>query len=574
MPGLTVDNYDVVVVGAGWNGLIAAYTYLELAPETSLIIVDNGKTIGGTWSAEKIYPNLYAQINTPKFEFTMWPMKPEGISKDGYIPAKTVHEYLVSFAVNFGLAKRTRLNTTVLAVKRTSDSVGWVITTDNGPDLVCNKLIYATGPTSSTIIPKWPKSGFTRPIIHSQVMGEHLPWIEKNCKRVTVIGGAKSAFDTVFMLVKAGQQVDWIMRKSPTGPLSLSAPTFIGLWSTVDHVSTRMAASFSPSIMNTSGFWYKFLQTTRPGLALTQIYWRIATYLSAVHAGYDENDQMEMLRPQPDEYGMFWGSGGIGIASAPEFWKVLHGGDVTIRKGEIDSFSHSNVVNLKDGHSIETDAVIMCTGYDKGYKAFTPELQAQCGLYYKVGDKNSRWAHIDARAEAIVDEKLPFLTMLPKPENSDDPTPPSHGPSRHYRRLIVPSMAANGDRSILFPGQIHSVFTPLTGEVQALWGAAYMLGYLDVPAQDEMELEAATFNAWTRKRYLGQGKKHAYFIYDYLSYIDTLLRDLGLETRRKSGWLAQQFQPYNPCDYKGLIPDFLARLETQRQGRAMKASWK
>lgn len=78
-------------------------------------------------------------------------------------------------------------------------------------------------------------------------------------------------------------------------------------------------------------------------------------------------------------------------------------------------------------------------------------------------------------------------------------------------------MAAQGDRSILFPGLIHSVFTPLTGELQALWGVAFVLGWLELPNQTEMEQECATFNAWTRKRYLEQGKKHANLIYDYLS---------------------------------------------------------
>ncbi|KAK0644425.1 hypothetical protein B0T16DRAFT_460485 [Cercophora newfieldiana] len=562
MPGLSIENFDVVVVGAGWNGLIAAYTYLQLAPEAHLVIVDNGRTIGGTWSKEKIYPNLYAQINTPKFEYTMWPMKREGVSDLGYISATTVNEYLVSFADEFGLSQRTRLNTTVVGVDRAKDGKRWAVTVNNGPDLICEKLIYATGPTSSAIIPQWPKDGFLRPVVHSQVMGEHLPWIEQNCTRTTVIGGAKSAFDTVYMLIKAGQKVDWIMRDSPSGPMSLSAPTFVGLWSTVDHVSTRMASSFSPSIMNTSGFWYHFLQRSSPGLALTKFYWRVSTYLSSSHANYGANENMEKLRPQPHDSGMFWGSGGIGIASAPDFWKVLHSGDVTIRKGEIESFSHGNVVNLKDGYSFETDFVIMCTGYDKGYKAFTPELRSQLGLYYRLDDPKSRWAEIDTRAAAIVDDKLPFLRESPEPSCGWE-SQPSHGPNRHYRRLIVPELAANGDRSILFPGQIHSVFTPLTGEVQALWGAAWMLGYVDPPPQDDMELEAATFNAWTRKRYLEQGKKHAYFIYDYLSYIDTLMGDLGLRVRRKSNFVAEQFSPYRPSDYKGLIQEYLrSRGET------------
>jgi len=212
---------------------------------------------------------------------------------------------------------------------------------------------------------------------------------------------------------------------------------------------------------------------------------------------------------------MFWGSGGIGIASVPDFWKVFHAGDVTVHQTEIDSFSHYDVVNLKNGYSVATDIVILCTGFDKGYKAFSKELQEECGLYYD-SSKNSRWTKLDARGEQEVNNLLPFLRHSPLPSTKAK-AKPTHGPSRHYRRLIVPHMAAQGDRSILFPGMIHSVFTPLTGELQALWGVAFMLGWLQLPSQEEMEQESAIFNAWTRKRYLEQGKKHAYFIYDYIS---------------------------------------------------------
>jgi dimethylaniline monooxygenase (N-oxide forming) len=111
---------------------------------------------------------------------------------------------------------------------------------------------------------------------------------------------------------------------------------------------------------------------------------------------------------------MFWGSGGIGIASVPDLWKVLHAGDLTIHQTEIESFSHQNVVNLKDGHSIPTDIVVLCTGFDKGYKAFTPELRANCNLYYDFGEQ-SRWRDLDKRGDEEVDRLLPFLKDPPEP---------------------------------------------------------------------------------------------------------------------------------------------------------------
>ena len=55
--------------------------------------------------------------------------------------------------------------------------------------------------------------------------------------------------------------------------------------------------------MNTSGFWYSLLQRTIVGRALTKIYWRISTYLSAEHAGYSKSEDAEKLRPKPYGYG-------------------------------------------------------------------------------------------------------------------------------------------------------------------------------------------------------------------------------------------------------------------------------
>jgi len=55
--------------------------------------------------------------------------------------------------------------------------------------------------------------------------------------------------------------------------------------------------------MNTSGFWYSFLQRTTVGRAVTTLYWRVSTVLSAQHAGYSRSKNAEKLRPMPYGYG-------------------------------------------------------------------------------------------------------------------------------------------------------------------------------------------------------------------------------------------------------------------------------
>jgi dimethylaniline monooxygenase (N-oxide forming) len=161
--------------------------------------------------------------------------------------------------------------------------------------------------------------------------------------------------------------------------------------------------------------------------------------------------------------------------------------------------------------------VILCTGWKDGFSPYSPELRGELGLPSPV-DRGGSWAKLDAEANARVDELLPNLTSIPhETPQSVEHKETAHRPWRLYRRLVSPSLADAGDRSVLVLGQIHSVYTPLVAELQALWGSAFLLGHIDMPSVEKMKQEVAVWNAWTAKRYLAQGRRHAYSIYDYLA---------------------------------------------------------
>ncbi|KAL8852237.1 MAG: hypothetical protein Q9221_002839 [Calogaya cf. arnoldii] len=238
---------------------------------------------------------------------------------------------------------------------------------------------------------------------------------------------------------------------------------------------------------------------------------------------------------------------------SPDFWKVFYNGNCTVHRTNISSFSDNNHVNLKDGTVLKTDCVILCTGWTHNLGTFKEELREQCGLPSKA-DHSIKWQKLDAQAEDKANQLLPSLadppdTVVPSTERR---------PWRLYRRLDSPAMAAQGDRSFFFPGQICSVYTPLVAEFQALWGVPWMLGWLQLPGQKQMEEEVSLWNACTGKRYLEQGRKHSYSIYDYLAYIDTLAKDRGNKTNRKSNQITEMFASYRPRDYNGLTDEYLA----------------
>ena len=273
---------------------------MQLAPDTNLIILDDGKSIGGVWSKEKIYPNLYAQVGHGMFEYSFLPMKNENITGDRYISGGTVHDYLHDFAKVNGLIRRTRFETHVDNVQKLPTG-GWRLQIAQGTPIICHKLIYASGATSHPVIPHWPKRNFNQPIIHSSETGTSMQALQ-GINSATIVGAAKSSYDTVYLLLAAGKKVDWIIREDGSGPLAIAPPRMFG-FNTVDFISTRAAASFSPSIMNTNGRWYSFLQRTSMGMFLMMIYWRIATWLGELHAGYAKSKNASKLRPLPEGIG-------------------------------------------------------------------------------------------------------------------------------------------------------------------------------------------------------------------------------------------------------------------------------
>lgn len=203
----------------GWYGLIAASTYLTLAPETKLLIVDDGESIGGVWSTERIYPNLFAQVGHGLFEYSFYPMRKEGITKDRYISGKTIHDYLQSFAEDHDLVPRIQLKTSVTNAQKIGEK--WVLALNKDEEvsqISGTKLIVASGVTSGVYLPDFPKEGFNKPIIHSSQIGPEIEYLTgPNVERATVLGAAKSAYDTVFLLLQAGKKVDWVIRDDGSG---------------------------------------------------------------------------------------------------------------------------------------------------------------------------------------------------------------------------------------------------------------------------------------------------------------------------------------------------------------------
>ncbi|KAI0451163.1 hypothetical protein F5B21DRAFT_487898 [Xylaria acuta] len=566
------SQVDVAIIGAGWYGLVAARTYLRLQPSTNVIIIDSDNTVGGVWSKDRLYPNLVAQVRHGLFNYSDTPMPRNGGNlADPKVTGEMIHTYLQKYAEDHDLLRRIRFNTFITDAKQFKG--GWRLSLKGTDEVIeTEKLLVATGVTSIPNLPDLDTSASSLPIIHSRDLGTHYQEIgDEAIKEVVVVGAAKSAYDAVYLLLKMGKKVTWAIRREGGGPLSILPYKVLNMINAIAFASTRLMSHLSPSILNTRGPLYKMLQMTRPGRWCVGRFWDFLDLNSSIHAGYAKGDHVALLKPEIDRQSVFWSNSGLGLVTLPDFWPTLHSPNLTVRRDIVEEIK-GNTIKFESADPIHADYMIMCTGWGDHFGIFDAEHKAKIGLP-AYGDhieasqesQDIDWKTYYEEANKTVDEKLPFLANPPKVKYTKNLDPALQKKWNLYRRVVPVSMAAKGDRSLAILGQIHTIQTPLISEVQSLWAILYLLGEVELPDVDTMAKEVSLWNTWTRKRYLNQGQKHTYSLYDFLSYIDSIFEDLKLDSHRKSNFISELLSPYEPQDFNGFVDEYLRTRDVSKK---------
>lgn len=306
----TTPAYHVIIIGAGWTGLAAAKTYLQLFPSTTLTIIDADSSVGGVWSASRVYPGLIADSTAGTFDYSDFPMD-EAVNIDPWadLPAEKVSEYLGKYVDHFDLRKRLRLCTKVLKAEK--DEKGWRLDVERNdgertsPEreiLFCEKLISATGATSTPNMPEgidWSK--FEGPVMHSKDVGtKHQLLTSDATKCVTVVGGSKSAIDVVSLCALAGKRVDWVIRKEGFGPIVLFPARTLGYHAGIIKAA-RASVILAPNLLDTKSWCYRFLYSGKNRLGTWIIKRLLGLLSSSTMSMYEGNENTMKIAPEMRE---------------------------------------------------------------------------------------------------------------------------------------------------------------------------------------------------------------------------------------------------------------------------------
>lgn len=137
---MNTNEFDVVIVGAGFGGIGAAIQLNRLGYE-NIVVLDRESDLGGTWHVNR-YPGLTVDVPSPTFSY--W-FEPNPNWSRMYAPGAELKRYATHVADKYDIRKYMRFNTEVDGAQWDDDNQIWRVALAGGEQLVTKFLIVATG---------------------------------------------------------------------------------------------------------------------------------------------------------------------------------------------------------------------------------------------------------------------------------------------------------------------------------------------------------------------------------------------------------------------------------------------
>ncbi|KAH6854618.1 hypothetical protein B0I37DRAFT_349914 [Chaetomium sp. MPI-CAGE-AT-0009] len=205
----------VVVVGAGFSGILAAIRIPERLRNVELVVYEKNEGVGGVWWLNK-YPGVACDIPSHSYQYSF---APNPNWSNLYAPGAEIQQYLQDVAERFGATRFIKTRHHVKHCEWDDVEKKWKIkvtniaTGDTFED-AANVLITARGQLSDISWPDIPGlDKFQGKVMHS---GDWDTSYDFRNKRIGIIGNGSSAIQIIPNLQKVeGAQLTCFMR-SPT----------------------------------------------------------------------------------------------------------------------------------------------------------------------------------------------------------------------------------------------------------------------------------------------------------------------------------------------------------------------
>ena len=190
----TMNEYDVVVVGAGFGGMYMLKRLRDAG--LSVLVLEAGTDVGGTWYWNR-YPGARCDVPSMEYSYSFDDELQQDWQWTEVMSAQPeILEYARHVSERFDLRRDIRFETRVASASFDEDTMTWTVVTEAGEAFTCSYCIMATGCLSAANTPdiaglddfegellhtgRWPSDG-----------------VDLSGKRVGVIGTGSSGVQAI-----------------------------------------------------------------------------------------------------------------------------------------------------------------------------------------------------------------------------------------------------------------------------------------------------------------------------------------------------------------------------------------
>ena len=343
---MTMEHFDVGIVGAGLSGIGAAYHLKTTCPDRTFAIFEGRDAIGGTWDLFR-YPGIRSDSDMYTLGYAFKPWTEAKAIADG----PSILNYVRETARENDIEKAIRFGHKIKRVGWSTDDTRWTVEAEVAGEIVrytCNFLFLCGGYYSydGGYTPDFPgMADFKGRMVHPQQWPTDLDYAGKS---VVVIGSGATAVTLVPEMARAASHVTMLQR-SPTSVVSRPAEDKMA--NTLRKWLPAMLAYNIVRARNVLGGMYFFnLARKKPEQVKAGIIkmvqdelgpdYDVATHFTPT---YNPWDQRLCLVPDADMF------------------RQIKAGRASVVTDQIETFTATGI-RLKSGQELKADIIVSATG--------------------------------------------------------------------------------------------------------------------------------------------------------------------------------------------------------------------
>ncbi|HEX6859813.1 MAG TPA: NAD(P)/FAD-dependent oxidoreductase [Caulobacteraceae bacterium] len=343
---MALEQFDVLIVGAGLSGIGAAHHLQTECPDRSYVILEGREAIGGTWDLFR-YPGIRSDSDMYTLGYAFKPWLEQKAIADG----PSILKYVKETAREDGIEPHIRFGHKVRSAAWSSKDAAWTVEAirDGKPVRIRANFLFLCGGYYSYeggFTPEFPGAErFKGAIVHPQKWPEDLDY---SGKRVVVIGSGATAMTLVPEMSAKAAHVTMLQR-SPTYVVSMPAEDRLAL--------------FARKILPAKAAY----ALTRWRKVLFQLYfYNMARKKPQKVRDYLLKMVRQELGPDYDVEKHFTPSYNpwdqrLCLVPDADLFKALKSGAASVVTDRIETFDETGI-QLKSGEHLDADIIITATG--------------------------------------------------------------------------------------------------------------------------------------------------------------------------------------------------------------------